>query len=91
MKMAKFRDDQQKGYIIYLEFQFSFFPPSFHPSRYIRTGDVYCDGAAALLGAESGGEVIAWLAYGKPPSSIHLSLPFIIPALSVTGCQTIYY
>lgn len=41
-------------------------------------GFVYCYGAAILLRAESGGEVIAWLAYGKPPSSIHLSLPFII-------------
>lgn len=36
---------------------------------------VYCYGAAILLRAESGGEVIAWLAYGNPPSSIH---PFFI-------------
>lgn len=49
-----------------------------HASCYIHTGDVYCDEAAILLRAESGGEVIAWLACGKPSSSIHLSLSFII-------------
>ncbi len=78
MKMVIFKDNQEKIlFICNFSPKFVLFP-SFHPSCYVHTGVVYCYGAAILLRAESGGEVIAWLAYGKPPSSSHLSLPFII-------------
>lgn len=67
---------------------FFFFLPCIAPCT-TTEGLFTCHGAAILLRAESGGEVIAWLAYGKPPSSIHLSLSFIIQLY--LGCQNIYY
>lgn len=76
MNMVRFR----ANYLSVI-WKFCLIPPPSHPSIppvTSCTGDVYCDGAAILLRAESGGEVIARLAYGKPPSSIRLSLPFII-------------